>query len=397
MSKWDIVKLGDVCTINPTKKATLNLYESLDEVSFVPMSDVSEDGRIFTGNKVRYSEVSSGYSYFIEDDILFAKITPCMENGKGAIARGLINGLGAGSTEFHILRPKQNLVISEWIYRFLSYSKFRKSAEKNMTGSAGQKRVPKAFLENVLIPLPPLETQKQIAKILDTAAELLAMRKQQLAELDNLTKSVFYEMFGDPVVNEKGWDVKTLNDISILITKGSSPTWQGINYTEDTSQVLFVTSENVREGYLDFSKRKYVENRFNEIQKRSILEYGDILINIVGASIGRAAVFYSNEKANINQAVALVRCHKDVCLPYLCYYFNSPKAIQMYGEMQVDVARANLSLKNIGELAVIYPPIEFQSQFATIVTKIEEQKSLVKKAIDETQYLFDSLMAQYFD
>ncbi|HBY03300.1 MAG TPA: hypothetical protein DEH07_01875, partial [Desulfotomaculum sp.] len=253
------------------------------------------------------------------------------------------------------------------------------------------------FINETELLLPSLETQKQIAKTLDTTAGLLTMRKQQLAELDELIKSIFYNMFGDPVTNEKEWDIKQLRVLSILITKGSSPTWQGVNYTDDKSQVLFITSENVREGYLDFSKRKYLEKKFNEIQNRSILKYGDLLVNIVGASIGRAAVFYSDEVANINQAVALVRCNKEVCLTYLCYYLNSPKALQMYNEMQVDVARANLSLKNIGDLAIIYPPIPLQNQFAEIVARIEAQKALVKKAIDETQYLFDSLISQYFE
>ena len=285
-------------------------------------------------------------------------------------------------------------VDSSYLYYFLCSKK--NDFIKLGVGGA-QPNISATILKGVYIPLPLLETQKQIAKTLNTAAELLAMRKQQLTELENLIKAIFYDMFGDPVRNEKGWEVKSLRDLSILITKGSSPTWQGINYTIDRSQVLFVTSENVREGYLDFSKRKYLENKFNEIQSRSILKYGDLLINIVGASIGRAAIFYSNDIANINQAVALVRLNKDICLTYMCHYLNSPKALQMYGEMQVDVARANLSLKNIGDLVVIYPPLELQTQFANIVTKIEEQEVFVKQAIYETQHLFDSLMSEYFE
>lgn len=272
--------------------------------------------------------------------------------------------------------------------------------QKNLNSYAnksGQPSISQSTILKIEIPLPSLEIQGQIAKNLDTAAELLGMYKQQLAELDNLIKSIFYDMFGDPVTNEKGWEVKRLRNLSSLITKGSSPAWQGINYTNDLTQVLFITSENVREGYLDLTKRKYLENKFNELQSRSVLEYGDLLINIVGASIGRAAVYYSKDIANINQAVALVRCKKNECLIYLCHYLNSPKALQMYGEMKVDVARANLSLKNIGDLNVIYPPLPLQNQFASIVAKIEEQKTLVKKAIDETQYLFDCLMSEYFE
>ncbi len=290
--------------------------------------------------------------------------------------------------------PSSNDIFERYLLYFLP--KALKDIER-ATPFVTVKHLSMKDINKIHIPLPPLETQKQIAKTLDNASELLAMRKQQLIELDYLIRSTFHNMFGDPVTNEKGWDIKQLRVLSLLITKGSSPTWQGVNYTDDESQVLFITSENVRKGYLDFSKRKYLEKKFNELQNRSILKCGDLLVNIVGASIGRAAVFYSDEVANINQAVALVRCNEEVCLTYLCYYLNSPKALQMYDEMQVDVARANLSLKNIGDLAIIYPPLPLQNQFAEIVAEIEEQKALVKKAVDETQYLFDSLISRYFE
>ena len=128
MAKWPLVRLGDVCEINPPKQQILNMFEG-KEVSFVPMSSVDEIGNIDVSDIRPFSDVSNGYSYFIENDVLFAKITPCMENGKGAIARGLKNGVGAGSTEFHILRADVEKITSEWIYRFLSLPMIRKFAE----------------------------------------------------------------------------------------------------------------------------------------------------------------------------------------------------------------------------------------------------------------------------
>lgn len=106
MGKWPLVRLGDVCEINPPKQQMLIMFEG-KEVSFVPMSSVDENGNIDVSDIRLFSDVSNGYSYFIENDVLFAKITPCMENGKGAIARGLQNGVGVGSTEFHILRANE--------------------------------------------------------------------------------------------------------------------------------------------------------------------------------------------------------------------------------------------------------------------------------------------------
>src|SRR5690606_13813992 len=148
---------------------------------------------------------------------------------------------------------------------------------------------------------------QQIIHEFANITELLALRKHQLEELDQLIKSVFYEMFGDPLINDKGWEVRSLGSLSCLITKGSSPTWQGVKYVDDNSQILFITSENVRDGFINISEPKYLERKFNEIQPRSKLKKGDLLINIVGASIGRAAIFDIDADANINQAVALVR------------------------------------------------------------------------------------------
>jgi len=285
-------------------------------------------------------------------------------------------------------------VNSSYLYYFLCSKK--KEFIKLGVGGA-QPNISGTILKGVSILLPPLEVQKKISQTLDVASELITLRKKQLAELDNLIKATFYDMFGDPVTNEKGWEVKLLGELSVLITKGSSPTWQGIEYVDDCNQVLFVTSENVKSGYLDFKKEKFLEEKFNEVQGRSILKRGDILINIVGASIGRAAVYMLDKVANINQAVALVRVQEGMNKQFLNFYLNCPKAIILYTQMQVDVARANLSLKNINDLPILCPPISLQNQFAQIVTKIEEQKSLVQKALDESQYLFDSLMSEYFE
>ena len=164
-----------------------------------------------------------------------------------------------------------------------------------------------------------------------------------------------------------------LSELADLITKGASPNWQGYGYTEDNTQTLFVTSENVREGVLDLSAPKYLEDGFNEKQRRSMLKKGDFLINIVGASIGRAARFDLDVKANINQAVALVRMGQDrVVSNYMMYYLNSPKALEMYEAMKSAVARANLSLQNIGDLEILVPPIDQQEQFAEFIEQSDK-------------------------
>ena len=159
---WGLKRLDECCVINPKKSNDKHLIPGLT-VSFVPMTAVSENGRIATSKTVLFDNVKSGFTYFKENDVLFAKITPCMENGKGAIARGMTNKIGFGSTEFHVLRPINGVSNSSWIYILTTFIEFRKSAAKNMTGTAGQRRVPATFLESYKISLPPIKLQDQFA------------------------------------------------------------------------------------------------------------------------------------------------------------------------------------------------------------------------------------------
>ena len=165
-------------------------------VSFISMSDVSEDGQILTCNHKRYELVKSGFTYFAENDVLFAKITPCMENGKGGIAKGLRNGIGFGSTEFHVLRPINQISNPYWLHELISFPQFRQIAEINMTGSAGQRRVPASFLANYRVSLPPISLQNQFADfVIQVDKSKMAVQKS-LDELETLKKSLMQTYFG---------------------------------------------------------------------------------------------------------------------------------------------------------------------------------------------------------
>jgi len=157
-----LVSLNDCCVINPRKSEDKRLVDEL-EVSFVPMAAVSEKGTVDLSETRLYDEIRTGFTYFAENDVLFAKITPCMENGKGAIMEKLINGVGFGSTEFHVLRPIKGVSSPYWLYQITMFDYFRQNAAMNMTGSAGQRRVPSTFLENYTIGLPPIELQNRFA------------------------------------------------------------------------------------------------------------------------------------------------------------------------------------------------------------------------------------------
>ncbi len=178
---WGLLPLGTCCEMNPKKGSDPRLTAGL-RVSFVPMPAVSENGAIDTSEVKTYDEVKTGFTYFAEYDVLFAKITPCMENGKGAVAIGLTNGIGFGSTEFHVLRPIASKSNPYWLYTLLSFDSFRKDAAANMTGSAGQRRVPITYLESYKVALPPIILQEQFATFVSQ------VHKSKVVELSVFTK-----------------------------------------------------------------------------------------------------------------------------------------------------------------------------------------------------------------
>lgn len=164
-NNWVWTTLGDISEVNP-KKVSLS-YDDEEQISFVPMKAVSEiTGKIEDLEFERYGKLKKGYTQFIEEDVLFAKITPCMENGKCAIAKNLKDKVGYGTTEFHVLRTNKYFD-NRFLFNFLRQESFRKDAQYHMTGSVGFRRVPTEYLKEFIFPLPPIEEQKEIVRILD--------------------------------------------------------------------------------------------------------------------------------------------------------------------------------------------------------------------------------------
>lgn len=220
--KWPELTLATVAEINPRRSHTEEINDDL-QVTFVPMSAVSETFATIEKAEIRiYQEVKKGFTYFEENDVLFAKITPCMENGKSALAINLLNGIGFGSTEFHVLRANRKVIFPEFLHYFIRQQSFRDLAKSGMRGAVGQQRVPKDFLENVTIPLPPLSEQRRIVEILDQADALRKKRAEADAKASRILRALFYKMFGDPVTNPKGWKICTLGDVILETQYGTS-------------------------------------------------------------------------------------------------------------------------------------------------------------------------------
>lgn len=190
-----------------------------------------------------------------------------------------------------------------------------------------------------------------------------------------------------------GWEKLTGSDITLKITKGSSPKWQGFEYQDNGT--LFVTSENVRDGFLDISKPKYLPIEFNEKLKNSQLKTGDILINIVGASIGRSCQYKLEHKhANINQAVCLFRPKPSVNNDYIQYYLQSYDTVRRLLSTQSESARPNLSLTDLRDFIFILPPLAEQQKIARILTTWDKSISTTERLIDNSKQQKKALMQQ---
>lgn len=198
LSSWENGILMDFCKINPKK---INTKEFDDDmiVSFIPMPCVSDIwGKIVKKELRKLGEVKKGYTNFFEGDVLFAKITPCMENGKSAIVDKLENDIGFGSTEFYVLRCDENKLNNKYLHYFVRQKTFRDEAKGEMTGAVGQQRVPKTFLENYKMKVPTIKEQQEIVNILD---KLLAKYnkiknlEQQLEKIELLKKAILAKAF----------------------------------------------------------------------------------------------------------------------------------------------------------------------------------------------------------
>lgn len=210
---WEEKLLGDVCTVNPKKIDAKNLDDNL-EVSFVPMAAVSDVlGEIVNHEVKNLQDVRTGFTNFSKGDVIFAKITPCMENGKSAIVGPLVNDIGYGSTEFYVLRCKEELN-NKYLYHMVRNTTFRAEAKAVMTGVVGQQRVPKTFLQEYQLLLPTLSEQHEIVRLIDDllARERAAQQaaEQALASIDLMKKSILARAFRGELGTNKASEASAL-------------------------------------------------------------------------------------------------------------------------------------------------------------------------------------------
>ena len=212
-TEWRTKPLSEVCTFKPPKSEARAKLASEDDVSFVPMENLGIGSKELTLTGTRsLAEVAGSYTYFAEGDVLLAKITPCFENGKLGIARNLVNGVGFGSSEYIVIRPRPE-VDADFLYHFLDRETFREEGAKQMTGAVGHKRVPKEYVEGALIPVPTIEEQRRIVTLLDEAFADIATAKanaeKNLQNARELFSTQLQVVFGETA---KDWIKTTIGE-----------------------------------------------------------------------------------------------------------------------------------------------------------------------------------------
>ena len=362
---WPMVKLGDVCTINPRLPKNIDLEQ---EVTFLAMAAVSEKGEISSQETRILHETKKGFTYFERGDVLLAKITPCFENGKATLTNNLNTQIGFGSTEFHVLRAIPELILPEYIFYLIWNEKFRIAAAKEMTGSAGQKRVSADYLKEYQFYLPSIFEQEKIVSALNKGYSIHRKRQQAIKLADDFLRATFLEIFGDPIINSKSWELKKLGDIADcqLGKMLSQKSKNGL------SPKKYLRNANIRWRKIDI--HDLLEMDFNETEKSKFeLRKGDLLV-CEGGEIGRCAI-WNNQIADCYYQKALHRVrpnYRMVTSVYLQEYLYSMAKNNAFSEFVSEVTFSHLTAEKLKNLLVPVPPLSLQEKFELIYKKFNE-------------------------
>jgi len=248
------------------------------------------------------------------------------------------------------------------------------------------------------IPLPPLPVQERIASILDDAAALRDKAEQLLTEYDLLAQSIFLEMFGDPVINPKGWQKKSLQNLTSKIGSGATP--RGGKNAYKKEGISLIRSLNVHDNEFSSKDLAFIDEKQAKKLNNVIIEENDVLINITGASVTRCAIVPNNIlPARVNQHVSILRCRKDKLIPqYLLHLMISPNSKVDLLRISVigGATREAITKSELQNYKIPVPPLDLQNQFTEKVQLIEHQKKIVRQELQESEDLFQALLQKAF-
>lgn len=362
VQRYPLEKLGDCCELNP-RRPSISLSDT-DMVSFVPMPCVSENGYLQDVADEEYGKVKKGFTYFENNDVLFAKITPCMENGKGAIAQELTNGIGVGSTEFHVLRPLEGKSNSYWLLALTRMPIFRERASKNMSGTGGQKRVGAPFLDNFMVGLPPIEEQIRFERIYKQAD------KSKFVGF----KSQFIEMFGQLHNNTRMNNIVKLKECCSYISDGShySPK-ESVN-----GAYPMLSVKDMGESEFSYTDCKFIDydEYIKLVNNGCKPEIGDVLVAKDGSYFKSSFVIKEDKEQAILSSIAILRPDTSKIEPqYLAYYMLTQDVIDIVEQNYLTgTAIRRVILKGFKEIPVLLPSLEDQKRFISVLQQADKSK-----------------------
>ena len=353
-SAFPFFPIGEICAVNP-RKSELSKFPADTKVSFIPMADLNENRIAFVAKQDRVlNEVGASYTYFADNDVLLAKVTPCFENGKAGIAKNLKNGIGFGSSEFYVLRSSKR-VLPEWIYFCVTHPLFRQSGINNMTGTGGLQRVPRKFIEDYEIPLPPLEVQRKIVSEIEGYQRVI----------DGARAVV--ENYRPHIAVDPEWPMVAISELT-------KPEYGFTEKADDQGDARFIRITDISEdGKLRSEEPKFI-TLTSEAQK-SILEKGDILVARTGATYGKTMIFEEDYLAVF--ASYLVRLRFPLEHVHPGYYWAFTQSDAYWGQAKALVTGGGQPQFNgnaIKQIRFPLPSLETQQQ---IVAEIKAEQALV--------------------
>ena len=324
---WEVVRLGDVVDLNPRRPKLSVSEETL--VTFLPMNAVANDfSGILARDERPYRDVAKGYTYFEEGDVLFSKITPCLQNGKHTLATGLNGGFGFGTTEFHVVRAG-NRVSAQYVFRVLTQTHVIEQCSKSFTGTAGQQRVQSETLKSLRISVPPLAEQHAIAAVLDSIDEAIERTEAVIAATERLRDSLLHELLtrGVPGWHSEWkeapgigtipacWEVVRLGNVA-KVRNGTTPSRARSGYWQD-GVVPFVRTGQVHDVTIEVSE-EFITNEAVTLGGAVVVPKGSVLIAMIGQGKTRGMSARLGIDAAINQNFAAVfGAKKDFRLDFL--------------------------------------------------------------------------------
>lgn len=403
---WKWVRLGNLYQINPKVEA-----DDSTLASFVPMEKIDPGMK---GNFIydiqRWGKIKKGHTQFADGDVAFAKISPCFENGKSMLVNGLMNGIGAGTTELIILRNKN--ISQKFTFYIISSEDFIKKGIKTYSGTVGQQRINMNFVYNYLIPLPPLEIQQRIvarieslfSRLDEAAAKVQAVIDSHEARKQAILHKAFSGELTKKWRKENGvsldsWEEKTLQEVcAIPITDG---THQTPTYSDKYNGIPFLSSKDVTKGYIDWDHIKYITKELHNIlYKRIAPKQGDILLAKNGTT-GVAALVTEDRIFDIYVTLALLRPNINIINRYfLLYIINSYICKIQFNNKLTGIGLPNLHLCDIKKVFVPIPTLNEQEEIVhIIIANINKLKYILKICnlfLDKIKYVKSKILKLAF-